>query len=250
MKNHKARAERTECEKCPLREIRQFRDFDPDELEFVSNFKKGELHTDPGATILVEGSNNPHIYTVLTGWGFRSKLLEDGRRQILNYIMPGDMIGLQGSIMGEMEHSVEALSAMTLCVFEREYMMNLYEKHPDLGYDVTWIAAREERILDEHLVSVGRRTALERAAYLLAYIHQKATAVGLAQAERSDLAITQQHIADTLGLSIVHTNKTLRKLAQKNLIIWKERGCEVLSVEGLLEVAGWEGMPEKCRPLI
>ena len=149
-----------------------------------------------------------------------------------------------------MEHTVEALSAMTLCVFEREYMMSLYEKHPDLGYDVTWIAAREERILDEHLVSVGRRTALERAAYLLAYIHQKAAAVGLAQDESSDLSITQQHIADTLGLSIVHTNKTLRKLAQRDLIIWKERGCEVLSIEGLLEVAGWEGMPEKSRPLI
>ena len=67
----KARAERTDCENCPLRENKKFRDFNSDELDFVSNFKKGELRTDPGATILVEGSNNPHIYTVLTGWGFR-----------------------------------------------------------------------------------------------------------------------------------------------------------------------------------
>ena len=250
MNKNKARAARTECENCPLQRNKTFRDFDPEELDFVSDFKKGELRADSGATILVEGSNNPHLYTVLSGWGFRSKLLEDGRRQILNYVMPGDMIGLQGSIMGEMEHTVEALSAMTLCVFERENLMNLYVKHPDLGYDVTWIAAREERILDEHLVSVGRRTAIERAAYLLAYIYQKAASVGLAQEEETELSITQQHIADTLGLSIVHTNKTLRKLAQRDLIKWKERGCEVLNIEGLLEVAGWEGLTAQCRPLI
>ena len=101
----------------PLRENRAFRDFDPGELDFVSNFKKGELHTDPGATILVEGSNNPHIYTVLSGWGFRSKLLEDGRRQILNYVMPGDMIGLQGSIMGgNGTHGRSAFRHDPLCV--------------------------------------------------------------------------------------------------------------------------------------
>ncbi|TIV42494.1 MAG: Crp/Fnr family transcriptional regulator, partial [Mesorhizobium sp.] len=88
-----------------------------------------------GATVLVEESHSDHLYTVLSGWAFRYKLLSDGRRQVLNYSMPGDLIGLQGSLMGEMQHSVEALSPMLLCVFERKALPELYRSHPGLAYD-------------------------------------------------------------------------------------------------------------------
>jgi CRP-like cAMP-binding protein len=240
---------KTPCEKCPLRDLPHFREFSSDELDFVSRFKRGELVIDAGATILVEGSHSAHLYTVLSGWGFRYKTLEDGRRQILNYVMAGDLVGLQGTIMGEMQHSVEALSPVTLCVFERDKLMTLYNTHPSLAFDLTWIAAREERILDEHLLSIGRRTALERAAYLLAYLHQRATVLKLFST-KDFLPITQQHVADTLGLSIVHTNKTLKKLAQRGLIRWQERGCEILDGAGLSNLAGWEGLGETKRPFI
>jgi CRP-like cAMP-binding protein len=240
---------KTPCEQCPLRELPHFREFSPDELIFVSSFKRGELAVDAGAAILVEGANSAHLYTVLSGWGFRYKALEDGRRQILNYIMPGDLIGLQGTIMGEMQHSVEALSPVSLCVFERDKLMTLYNKHPSLAFDLTWIAAREERILDEHLLSIGRRSALERAAYLLAYLHQRAIVLKLFEG-RNILPIRQQHIADTLGLSIVHTNKTLKKLAGRGLIRWSERGCDVLDGPALAVLAGWDGLGEARRPFI
>jgi len=74
-----------------------FRPFTAEELAFISRFKKGELTVERGATVLVEGSHSAHLYTVLSGWAFRYKLLSDGRRQILNYTMPGDLIGLQGA---------------------------------------------------------------------------------------------------------------------------------------------------------
>ncbi|WFR96311.1 Crp/Fnr family transcriptional regulator [Rhizobium tumorigenes] len=240
---------RTPCELCPLRGKPSFREFDADELDFVSHFKRGELAVDAGATILVEGSHSAHLFTVLSGWAFRYKVLEDGRRQILNYVMPGDLLGLQGTIMGEMQHSVEALSPVTLCVFERDKLMTLYNRHASLAFDLTWIAAQEERILDEHLLSIGRRSALERAAYLLAYLHQRASAIELFSG-RTVLPVTQQHIADTLGLSIVHTNKTLKKLAERKLIRWQERGCDVLDGQGLADLAEWNGISEGKRPFI
>jgi CRP-like cAMP-binding protein len=232
-----------------LRPLPVFRDFTSEELAYVSQFKRGELSVDRGATVLVEGSHSAHLYTVLTGWGFRYKLLPDGRRQILNYVMPGDLVGLQGSVIGEMQHSVEALSPMLLCVFEREQLLDLYRSHPGLAYDITWLASREERMLDENLLSVGRRSAVERCAYLIAFIYSRAHSVGLGGSDSVEIPITQQHVADTLGLSLVHTNKTLRKLTQRGLIRWHD-GCVVVDFEGLCQIADWEGPGEGQRPLV
>lgn len=244
-------AARVNCPNCPLRRNELFRAFTAHELDFVSHFKTGELNADAGATILVEGTHSAHLYTVLDGWGFRYKILEDGRRQILNYVVPGDMIGLQGALMEEMQHSVEALTPITLCVFERSRIFSLFEKHPGLSYDLTWIAAREESILDEHLLSVGRRSAVERAAYLLAFLHMRGQYCGpLPNGGRRPIPVTQIHVADTLGLSIVHTNKTLRKLAARGLVRWLDRGCEVLEPEGLAELANWVPAEPVKRPFI
>ena len=238
------------CEQCPLMRRKLFRNFTSEELTFVSKLKRGELSVDRGATVLAEGTRNPHLYTVLTGWGFRYKLMSAGRRQIVNYLLPGDLVGLQGSLMGEMQHSVETLSPMLLCVFERGELMSLYRQHPDLAYDVTWLASREECVLDENLLSVGRRTAIERLAYLLAFLVNRAMAVGIANGATPALPLTQTHVADTLGLSLVHTNKTARKLIDRKLVRWRERGCEVLDLDGLAALARWDGDRHEVRPFI
>lgn len=238
------------CEQCPLRVLPVFREFEPRELAFVGTFKRGELSVDRGATVLAEGNHSAHLYTVLSGWGFRYKLMSDGRRQILNYVLPGDLVGLQSSLAGEMEHSVEALSPMVLCVFERGQLRELYESFAGLAFDVTWIAAREEQMLDENLLSIGRRTAIERAAYLLAFLAARAQSVGLRRSAPFQIPITQQHIADTLGLSLVHTNRTLKKLAQRNLVVWRGNHCEVIDLDALVAIARWRGLSERVRPLI
>ena len=241
---------RIPCQQCPLRAMPHLRPFQPDELRFVSTFKTGELVADSGSVVLSEGSHSAHLFTLLSGWAFRYKTLEDGRRQILNYVLPGDLIGLQGSVIGEMEHSVEALSPIVLCVFQRDRLSSLFQNHPGLAFDITWLASREERMLDENLLSLGRRTAMERAAYLIAFIYQRAGDVGLGSGKHLLIPITQQHVADTLGLSIVHTNKTLRKLVDRGLIRCRERVCEVLDADALKEIAGWHAPPERKRPLI
>lgn len=241
---------RIPCEHCPLRQLGAFREFTREELSFVSRFKIAEMPAEPGMAIMVEGERNPSLYTVLSGWGFRYKILEDGRRQILNYVLPGDMIGLQGNVMEEMQHSVEALTRMTLCTFEREKFPTLFRNHPSLAFDITWMAAREESMLDEHLLSIGRRSAQERAAYLLAFLDARAQATSAKASRHRPLPLTQQHVADTLGLSLVHTNKTLRKLVERGLVRWLDRGCEVIDREGLYNLAGWRPPAESARPFI
>lgn len=216
----------------------------------MEGFKQGELTIAPGAPIVLEESNSPHLYTVLEGWAFRYKTLPDGRRQILNYAMPGDLVGLQSSVFEVMSHGVEALTDMLLCVFPRDKLWNLYTRHPGLAFDVTWLASREERLLDENLLTVGRRTALERIAFLIWHLYKRARSVGLTKGDRLDLPITQQHLADTLGLSLVHTNKTLKKLKARGCISWEERTLEIRDKAGLLEIAQVEDTDEAPRPFL
>ena len=228
----------------------QFRAFTPEELKFVSNFKRGELVAEPGSVILAEGAHSAQLFTLLSGWVFRYKTLEDGRRQILNYCLPGDLVGLQGSVIGAMEHSVEALSPAVLCVFQRDRLAELYRSHPGLSFDVTWLASREEQLIDQNLVSVGRRTALERIAYLLLHLFVRAEESGLTKGNTIQFPFTQQHIADTLGMSLVHTNKTLKRLLQSNAVRWKDRVFELVDRASLVEIAGEDVKLLRPRPFI
>jgi CRP-like cAMP-binding protein len=239
------------CEKCPLRAVECLREFTAKELEFVSSFKSGELNIQAGTNILLQGTNSAHLYTMLSGWAFRHKTLPDGRRQILNYALPSDLIGLQGSVNDEMQHSVEALTDVMLCVFPREKLWDLYSNHPTLAFDITWIAAREEQMLDEGLLSVGRRTALEKLAYFLLTMFQRAEEVKLAKGNSIQFPFTQQHVADTLGMSLVHTNKTLQRLNATKTMRWKERRFEILDREALTKLANFERpQPRARRPFI
>jgi CRP-like cAMP-binding protein len=151
----------------------------------------------------------------------------------------------------EMQHSVEALTDVMLCVFPREKLWSLYTDFPALAFDVTWLAAREEQILEEGLVSVGRRTAMERLAYLLLVMFQRAEEVGLTKGDTIQFPFTQQHVADTLGMSLVHTNKTLQRLTATKTMRWKERRFEILDREALAGLANYErSEPRARRPFL
>ena len=131
------------CSQCPLQKNEAFRAFGATELAFIERFKIGELRLEANTNVLLEGARSPHVYTLLRGWTYRHKSLPDGRRQVLNFGLPGDFIGLQMTLLGDMEHSVTALTSATLCVFDRERLWELFKVQPELSYAVTWMAARD-----------------------------------------------------------------------------------------------------------
>ncbi|WP_208539259.1 Crp/Fnr family transcriptional regulator [Algihabitans albus] len=238
------------CRECPHHKRSCFREMEESELSFIESFKQGELAVEPGAPIVLEEANSPHLFTVLKGWAFRYKTLPDGRRQILNYALPGGLIGLQASVFNEMSHGVEALTPMLLCVFSRDQIWTLYEGFPSLAFDVTWLAAREERLLDEHLLSVGQRTAKERLAHVLWHLFHRAEELGLTEGNKLDFPLTQQHLADTLGLSLVHTNKTLRRLRDEQCLSWEGRLLQIHDAEGLRRIAQANELSTQRRPFL
>lgn len=238
------------CKSCPLRRLPVFENQNAEQLDFIESFKIGEMSIDAGAPIYMEGAGSPYLYTVLEGWAFRHKSLEDGRRQILNFALPGDIIGMQNALGEAMQHGIEALTDMRLCMFSRDKLYSLYAKHPSLGYDLTWLAAREEQILDSNLLAVGRRTAMEKIAYLIAHLFARARELNLVENGKLDLRMTQQHLADTLGLSLVHLNKTLQKLRAARLVAFDGRSLVVKDEAALVALAKIDIPSRQRRPLI
>lgn len=199
------------CTACPLRRLEVFRRNTPEELEFLDRFKEAHLVYEAGHAIVWQ--DRPALLgTMFSGWAFRHKTLPDGRRQILNFLLPGDLVGLQDQSHELSPHGVEALTQVELCRFDGDRLWTLYSRFPKLGYDVTWLSAHEESLVDDNLLSVGRRTAAERIAALMVHLYRRARAVGLGEDGRVPWPVTQQHIADAVGLSLVHTNKTMRRL--------------------------------------
>jgi len=238
------------CAECPLRKFEIFDPFTSEEIAFMHSFKVGELMVEPGTTVLMEGMPSPQLYTILSGLGVRYRTLEDGERQVINFALPGDLIGLQAALMGEMSHSFEATTDMRLCVFNKSELWRLFQHHPQRSYDLTWLSAVEEHFLGEALATLGRRSAVERVGWALLRVHARLRAVGLEENGAVPMPWRQRDLADALGLSLVHTNKTLQKLRHDGLARWMDGTLMIPDAAGLAEASSVNLEAPTRRPLM
>ena len=209
----------TQCRYCPLRRKDAFLPMSKDEVNFMEKFKSGELTVEPGTPILLEGSNSPQLYTALTGMGIRDKTLENGNRQVISFVFPGDFIGLQAGIMGEMGHSVEARTHM------RHFM-------------------------GEVLATIGQRTAMQAIAWAMVKIFERGQSLGMVTHNQMLLPYSQRDLADALGLSVVHTNKTLGALKERQLLSWSDRVLQINDLAALAKAGMTELEGRQKRPLL
>ncbi len=241
------------CQECPLRPLPLFTDHSSTEVALIESMKREQIVVAADRSVIHEGQTNAPLYTLLSGWAFRFKTLSDGRRQILNFLLAGDFIGVQQKMGDASAHGVQALTDVMLCVFQRDAVWELHRSAPTLGFAVTWLTAHEESVVDDTLLSVGRRSAEERIATLLIVLFKRAAALMAEDATVLGVPfpLTQQHIADGLGLSLVHTNKTLRKLERRGLHRIEDGRLHLLDVKALTRIADLygDGKPAQ-RPLI
>lgn len=240
----------TNCANCPLRKLDTFENIAGDELSFMQKFKVGELTIDKGTPILMHGSNSPQLYTVLKGMGIRYLVLPNGKRQVINFVLPGDFLGLQAGVMGEMKHSIDATTDMVLCVFDRSELWTLYKQEPERAYDLTWLSSMQEHFLGEALASIGQMNAIQRMCWGMLRYLQRCDEVGLGEGDRCPMPFTQQDLADALGLSLVHTNKTLMKLRNRQIIAWSDGTLNLLDRDQATSLAMIDIERKGARPLI
>src|SRR5262249_56361318 len=160
------------------------------------------------------------------GFAARYKVLRDGKRQIVGFILPGDVVGLPGTFLDPAANSVITVTDMALQVAPLPAFVDLCYRRPQFALAFGWLAAQEAAIYAEHVINVGRRTPVERLAHLLLELHSRLAMVGRAGESGFDLPFTQEMMSDALGLSVPHLNRTLARLRADEMIVMQERRVE------------------------
>ncbi len=168
--------------------------------------------------VIAQGDRTGGVKLLLEGFACRYKTLEDGRRQIVAYFVPGDLCDLRVFILKRMDHSIGAIAPSRIATIAPQNMLNLLHTYPTLTTALWWSTLVEEAIAREWIVNVGQRNALERTAHLFCELLYRFRAVGLNQGLSCTLPLTQVELAETLGLSSVHVNRTLQELRRQKLI--------------------------------
>lgn len=191
----------------------------------------------PHEDLVREGATASHVGLLLSGFAYACRVLPDGRRQIISYLIPGDLCDSRQLLLPTAAHTICTLTAANVVLFGREALLELIARHPRLGQMLCWLALQEEMIALEWLVNVGQRTAIERLAHLLCEIFTRMQMVGLTDGSRCELPLTQVELADTLALSTVHVNRTLQELRRQRLVSLASGLLEIHDFPALQSVA-------------
>ena len=191
----------------------------------------------PDRDIIREGDSPAHVNLILEGWACRYKQLEDGRRQIISFFVPGDMCDTHVFVLREMDHSIGTLTPVRLAQIPRDALLDLTDRHPRITRALWWETLVTAAIQREWTVNLGQRSGIERLAHLFCELFLRLRAVGLTDGDTCPLPITQNEIADAMGQTSVHVNRTLQEMRGMGLIILKGKRLTILDMDRLQRVA-------------
>lgn len=184
-----------------------------------------------------EGENPTVIRLLVSGWACRYKDLPDGRRQIVGFFLPGDFCDLNIYILSELDHSIGALTQVRYYEIQPQQFQDVIDGRPQLLRALLWHEMVSSGIQREWLLSIGQRSPLERLAHLFVELYYRLRAVGLATGTSFDFPITQNHLAEANGLSVVHLNRTLQEMRREEMIELSDRQLRIIDLDRLKRVA-------------
>lgn len=191
------------------------------------------------SVIVHEGDKVGRIHVLSEGWACRYKHLADGRRQITAVLVPGDVMDLDSLRFGRAGETVATITPCAVAALGSAAVRELGLSHPRIGEAMAWLGAVENAALAERNVCLGRRSAREHLAHLLCELQARLAAIGEADESGFALPLTQEQIADIMGLSSIHVSRTFMDLRSEGLIELQRRRLEIRNLRELRRVAGF-----------
>ena len=220
-----------------LRKLANFTELSAEEKIAVEECCTDVRYFAAGEDVISQGDRTGGVKLLLEGFACRYKVLEDGRRQVVAYFVPGDLCDLRVFILKRMDHSIGAVCASKVATLSPDNVLRLTHTYPSLTRALWWSTLVEEAIAREWIVNVGQRNALKRMAHLFCELLYRFRAVGLNDGMSCTLPLTQVELAETLGLSSVHVNRTLQALRKRKLITLENGTLTIDNLEELKELS-------------
>lgn len=192
------------------------------ELSVLASLHKRRRTFVAGRDLVHQGQADQAAYILASGWACSYKILEDGQRQIVDFQIPGDFLGLRSILLHVSDHSVEPVTDIEVTEIHAADLLDAFARTPRLATAVLSAASRDEAMVVEHLVDIGRRDAAQRMAHFLLELGARLALVKLGSKQGYACPLTQYLLADALGLSAVHVNRVLRQLREAGMVTFRD----------------------------
>lgn len=221
------------------RKLLSFGAITPQEAAVLTKALRDVRTVAPGADVIREGDKPNDVNVVMSGFAFRYKDTLSGRRQIFAYLLPGDFCDLNVALLGHMDHSIGTLSPCEIAHIPRATILDLLQ-HPRIAHTLWMCNLVDAATLREWVLNVGQRHAEHRIAHLFCETYTRMKVVGLAPAKEFRLPIPQSALANTVGISDVHVNRSLRTLREKGLAKFHGGLVTIPDIRSLIDYAEFE----------
>ncbi len=210
------------------------------EAEFLSELHEPRRRLGRHRDVIVAGRRYDHLFILCSGVVARYKVLQDGKRQVLDLGLPGDLIGLPACLFDVAVNSVSTLTDVVICPVPFGKLFSLFSRFPRLATALFWSSSCDAAIYGEHLVDLGRRSAYERLAHMILELLVRLRAADLADELSYMLPVTQELMSDVLGLSVPHVNRMIRCLRDEGLATIEDQRVVIHDLASLSALAGFE----------
>jgi CRP-like cAMP-binding protein len=224
-----------------VRKLNRFMALGRDELAALAGLEAQQQPVAAGSELIHERQAGQRAFILQQGWACAYKLLPDGGRQVIDFRLPGDFIGLRSVLLRTADHSSAAVTDLVVAAVPARRMLETFHALPRLGAAILWAASRDEAMVVEHLVGVGRRDALARTAHFLVELGLRLQLVGLSDDSGYACPLNQYLLSDALGLTAIHLNRVLRQLRERRLVTFRDGRVVFDDLPRLRQLAGHHG---------
>ena len=230
-----------DCAQIPIaRKLSAYVGLTAHELSALSYLLRVRRIVTPGHNLLYEGQSGHVAFILNKGWVCSYKSLRDGSRQIVDFQIPGDFLGLRSLLLRTSDHNLQTITEIEVSEVSAADLLDAFGKAPRLATAVLWAASRDEAVVVEHLVDVGQRRALVRIAHFLLELGARLKFVGLGSSAGYNCPVSQYLLADALALSANHVNRVLRRLHEAKLLTFKKGMVAFNNLDGLKELTDFD----------
>lgn len=223
-----------------VRKLQQWRPLDAGDQDALRALPYRLIKLRPQEYIVREGDKPQNSCLMVSGFSFRHKVAGNGGRQIFSIHMKGDLADLQNSLLETADHNLQALTHVEAAMIPVEAIQDIAFTRPNVGRAMWYETLVDGSIFREWTLNVGRRDARTRAAHILCEFALRLEAAGLGERCDYELPMTQEQLADALGLTPVHTNRTLMGLGGDGLIERRHRSVKIVDWPGLMKVGDFD----------